>query len=54
MFKYKSNDFVKREKNIISFLNNFVLLKKMSKRSKNLIDFKGSERIDKILISNFK
>jgi UDP-2,4-diacetamido-2,4,6-trideoxy-beta-L-altropyranose hydrolase len=50
----KSNDFVKREKNIISFLNNFVLLKKMSKRSKNLIDFKGSERIEKILISNFK
>jgi spore coat polysaccharide biosynthesis predicted glycosyltransferase SpsG len=50
----KSNDFVKKEKNIISFLNNFVLQKKMSKRSKNLIDFKGSERIEKILISNFK
>jgi spore coat polysaccharide biosynthesis predicted glycosyltransferase SpsG len=50
----KSNDFVKKEKNIISFLNNFILLKKISKRSKNLIDFKGLERIEKVLISNFK
>lgn len=50
----KPSDLHKKEYNIISFLNDFTLLKKMIEKGKNLIDFKGSKRIKKILISYFK
>lgn len=50
----KSSDIYKKENAILRFLNNFILLKNMIKRAKYLIDFKGSQRIEKILVSNFK
>ncbi len=53
-FSVHSSDLYKKEDAIIRFLNNFILLKNMIKKGQYLIDFKGSQRIEKILISNFK
>jgi len=53
-FTIKSSDLKNKNDFIIKFLNNFILLKRMVNRAAKFIDFKGSERIEKILISDFK